>query len=75
MEPSKTPTGKSISKVIGTIIAVAGAAALAYGAAAFWLVRSLPPNTADSRLPSLYLMGAAMLATVVGLVTRDFRWQ
>ena len=52
-----------------------GIAALAYGAVAFWLVQSQPTNSADSRLPSLYLMGGVILVAVIGLVLRDFRWQ
>jgi len=45
---------------------------LAYGAIAFWVLPFLPPNSeSEGRLPSLAVMGAGVLVTVVGLVLRS----
>jgi hypothetical protein len=75
MESPKAPQGKSIARMIGTVIALAGVAALAYGGVAFWLMRSLPPNTVESRLPSIYVMGAGIVVALAGLALPDFRWK
>ena len=70
---ARTPT-RSVSRMIGTGVLVAGLAILAYGATAFWLINALPPNGgANGRLPSLYVMGAGISIAVVGLVARDLR--
>ena len=51
-----------------------GLVVLAYGAVGFWIINTLPPNGgASGRLPSLYVMGAGIVLSVVGLVARDFR--
>ena len=46
---------------------------LTYGATAFWLINSLPPNSGDSRLPSLYVMGLGFVITMAGLAIRSLR--
>ncbi|MBA4032098.1 MAG: hypothetical protein C0478_14575 [Planctomyces sp.] len=62
------------SKGIGTAILLVGLMALAYGAIAFWLIKSLPPNGgANGRLPSLYIMGVGVVVAVIGLIVRDLR--
>ena len=59
---TKTTTSRSgIAAKLGTAMLVIGLAALAYGAFTFWIMPSLPPNTAWSgRLPSLYCVGAGI---------------
>jgi hypothetical protein len=76
--PEDTVAGSTparhVSKIIGTCVLVAGSAILAYGATAFWLIKTLPPNGgANGRLPSLYVMGAGIVVAVLGLVARDLR--
>jgi hypothetical protein len=65
---TKTTTSRSgIAAKLGTAMLVIGLAALAYGAFTFWIMPSLPPNTAWSgRLPSLYCMGAGIFAALIG---------
>ena len=61
-------------RAIGTVVLVAGLVILAYGAVAFWLVNSLPPNGGvQGRLPSVYVMGVGLVVAVAGLIARDFR--
>lgn len=60
-------------KKLGTILLVVGIASLAYGAIGFWVVKSLPPNGASGRLPSVYVMGVGIVITLVGSTIRDFR--
>jgi len=51
-----------------------GVATSAYGAVAFWILHSLPPNGGGSgRLPSLYVLVGGMAAMLLGLVIRDLR--
>jgi peptidoglycan/LPS O-acetylase OafA/YrhL len=76
--PSDLPTAstqtRATAKVVGTVILLVGLAVLVYGAIAFWIVPSLPPNNiSNGRLPSLYVMGLGILVAVVGLVARDLR--
>jgi hypothetical protein len=60
-------------KIAFAIFAV-GLLVTAYGAAAFWLFRNLPPNNPVSgRLPCSYLMFTGMATMVVALIIRDFR--
>ncbi len=63
-----------IAKAAGNVVAIAGLVALAYGAVGFWLIPGLPPNNPTSgRLPSIYFLGAGILATLIGLAMRDLR--
>src|SRR5262245_29849594 len=62
-----------LAKAIGTSVLVLGLATLAYGALAFWVFPLLPPNGGvNGRLPSLYVMGAGIIAAVVGLTLRGW---
>jgi hypothetical protein len=62
---------RQILRAIGTWILNVGLAALAYGALAFWIIPILPPNGGvNGRLPSLFVMLAGIVATLVGMVLR-----
>lgn len=66
-----SPTSKKL-RLLATCVMVLSLALLAYGAVGFWLVPSLPPNGGvNGRLPSVYVMGVGILATMVGLVLRS----
>jgi uncharacterized membrane protein len=57
--------------MVGTGILILGLLVLAYGAVAFWLINSLPPNGgAQGRLPSLYVMGGGIVGVLIGLAMR-----
>ncbi len=80
--PYKTPEDiaspsspqRNLLKAAGTAVVFVGLAVLAYGAIAFWLINSLPPNGgANGRLPSLYVMGVGIIVVVIGLIARDLR--
>jgi hypothetical protein len=64
---------KTIAAKIGTAILVLGLVLLMYGAFTFWIIPSLPPNTAWSRLPSLYCMGAGIFAAMIGLTLNSIQ--
>jgi hypothetical protein len=65
---------RRVSKILGTTILLAGLTILGYGAIAFWLIKSLPPNGGTTgRLPSLYVMGGGIVAVLIGLALRDLR--
>ena len=67
-------SGRRLARAIGTAILAAGLVVLAYGAVAFWLIKSLPPNGGpNGRLPSLYMMGAGIIGAIIGMVVRDLR--
>jgi len=66
-------SGQGIVNAIGTVILIAGLAVLTYGAVAFWIIPSLPPNDAASRLPSLYVMGAGIVTALVGLTFKSLQ--
>ena len=67
--------GHRVARAIGTAILAAGLVVLTYGAVAFWLIKSLPPNGGSSgRLPSLYVIGAGIIAAIIGMAVRDLRW-
>ncbi|MBN1854101.1 MAG: hypothetical protein JW829_15345 [Pirellulales bacterium] len=73
-DPAAATSARSFSKTLGTGIVLVGLAVIAYGAVAFWLIQSLPPNGGgNGRLPSLYVMGLGIVVAVVGLVARDLR--
>jgi hypothetical protein len=73
-DPKPPDSNRRIARGIGTAILAAGLVVLAYGAVAFWLVQSLPPNGgASGRLPSLYVMGVGILGAIIGMVVRDVR--
>ena len=57
----------------GSLVFLVGVVVTVYAAAAVFLLRDLPPNNAASRLPSLYLLFAGMLALFIGTVLRNFR--
>jgi hypothetical protein len=69
----KVPSGQHIVNATGTAILIAGLAVLIYGAVAFWIIPSLPPNDASSRLPSLYVMGAGIITALVGLTFKSLQ--
>jgi hypothetical protein len=70
-EARKQASGPAFLKGVGTAVLVGGLATLAYGALAFWVFISLPPNGgASGRLPSLYMMGVGIAITLVGLTVR-----
>jgi hypothetical protein len=58
---------------VGTIILVVGIVVASYAATACFLIRSLPPNDNNSRLPSINLLYVGMLVMLVGAVARNFR--
>lgn len=59
---------------IGTGVLVVGLATLAYGAIAFWIIPTLPPNEpATGRLNSLFVLGAGAAASLIGLAIRETR--
>ncbi len=69
VDPSLTPPSRSLRKTIGRCILGVGLLLLAYGAIACWVLPTLPPNGgASGRLPSLYVIGAGMVFSLVGLV-------
>ncbi len=67
---TSTSPAKTGLSLLGRLVLGVGLIALGYGGVAFWLLTNLPPNTTDSRLPSLYVMGAGVVVTLVGLVLR-----
>jgi hypothetical protein len=75
MESFSVPNNnRSVTRSIGTGLFLTGLAILAYGAIAFWLIKSLPPNGGPTgRLPSLYIMGGGIVAVLAGLALRDLR--
>ncbi|AMV34945.1 hypothetical protein VN12_22655 [Pirellula sp. SH-Sr6A] len=65
---------RSATRSIGTGLFLTGLAILAYGAIAFWIIKSLPPNGGPTgRLPSLYVIGVGIVAVLAGLAVRDLR--
>jgi uncharacterized membrane protein len=62
-----------LMKSLGTVILMIGVSVSLYAAVAFFAMNDLPPNTDDSRLPSLYLLFAGMLVMFVGTAVRSFR--
>lgn len=71
--PPKGP-GRRVAKTVGAVILAAGLICLLYGAVAFWLVQTLPPNGGPTgRLPSVYVMGTGMVIAMIGLAVRDLR--
>jgi hypothetical protein len=66
--------GRRTTKIVGAAILAAGLICLVYGAVAFWLVQTLPPNGGPTgRLPSAYVMGVGMVIAILGLAIRDLR--
>jgi hypothetical protein len=57
----------------GNLVLLAGAVLTVYAAVAFFLLRDLPPNNVESRLPSLYLLFTGMLILFMGTAVRNFR--
>ncbi len=58
-------------RMIGTVILLIGLAVTAYGAVAFFLVQSLPPNGGpNGRLPSVYILFGGMAGMFLGMVVR-----
>jgi flagellar biosynthesis protein FliR len=55
---------------IGTAIQVLGLIVLVYAVAVFFFLQDLPPNSATSRLPSLYLMFEAIVGLLLGSVVK-----
>jgi hypothetical protein len=70
---AQRPSGQGSFNAIGTAILIAGLAVLIYGAVAFWIIPSLPPNDATSRLPSLYVMSAGIVTALVGLTFKGLQ--
>jgi hypothetical protein len=62
----------SLLKQIGTYVLMVGIIASLYATLAFFVIRELPPNNEQSRLPSLYLLFAAMATMFVGAAVRNF---
>ncbi len=59
---------------VGTGVLVVGIATLAYGAIAFWIIPALPPNELTTgRFNSLYVLGAGMITSLIGLAIRETR--
>jgi len=70
--PPRRP--KTIAAKIGTAVLVLGLVLLAFGAFTFWIMPSLPPNTAWSgRLPSLYCMGVGIFTALIGLTLNSLQ--
>lgn len=75
-QPSNPKPG--VLRKIGTAVFAVGLLILADGAVGFWLINALPPNGgASGRLPSLYILGAGMIVTLLGLALRGIpsAWQ
>lgn len=72
-DPSLGARRWSALKVLGTICLVVGLLGLVYGIVACFVI-SLPPNNPVSgRLPSIYIMGAGGVLSVIGFAMRDLR--
>lgn len=77
------PTGVTLTRAMqegdvlrkaGLGLFVIGMMVVVYGAVAFWLVNSLPPNGGPAgRLPSLYVMAAGIVGVLVGLALRGLK--
>ncbi|QDV25899.1 hypothetical protein [Aureliella helgolandensis] len=63
-----------LRRKFGTGVFVIGIVTLAYGAVAFWIIPSLPPNELSTgRFNSLFVLGAGMIISLCGLAIRDTR--
>lgn len=61
-------------KKIFTTLLIATILVTAYGAVAFFLVQTLPPNGGtNGRLPSLYIMLGGIIGMLVGAAGRNFK--
>jgi len=61
-------------KKIFTAVLIVTMLATAYGAVAFFLVQTLPPNGGtNGRLPSLYIMLGGIVGMLVGAAGRNFK--
>ena len=68
------PAKGSVRRQLGSVIFALGLLTTLYGATAFWLVKTLPPNGGPSgRLPSLYLLAVGMGAMLLGLAIRNLQ--
>ena len=56
----------------GSILKIIGLVALFYAVVAFFVLQSLPPNTAKSRLPSLYLQIGSVAVWLLGSAACTF---
>lgn len=64
----------NLRRGIGTGVLVMGLLVLAYGAIALWIIPILPPNEPTTgRLNSLYVLGAGMIISLIGLAVRETR--
>ena len=62
-----------MNKIFTTVL-IAAVLVTAYGAIAFFVMQSLPPNGGDSgRLPSLYIILGGLAGMLVGAVGRNFK--
>lgn len=68
------PSRFELRRKVGTGVLVIGLGTLAYGAIAFWIIPSLPPNEfTTGRFNSLYVLGAGMIISLCGLAIRETR--
>jgi hypothetical protein len=71
---SDSPSGHDRSTVanpVGDILLWAGMLALTYGAVACFLINLPPNNPVSGRLPSIYIMAAGSVLSLVGLTMRN----
>ncbi len=61
-----------MARKLGTAVQIIGLLALAYGWLIFAWLQYLPPNTAESRLPSVYVIFAAIGVWLVGSTVKTF---
>ena len=70
---SQPPSKRRVPQVIGIATLMIGLIVLGYGVVGFWLIPSLPPNGGIyGRIPSVSVMVAGMVTSLLGLMVRDF---
>ena len=63
-----------MARKVFTAVLILAVLVTAYGALAYFVVRTLPPNGGGSgRLPSLYIMLGGIAGLLVGAVGRNFK--
>lgn len=71
---SDAPSGHDrspVSNAVGDVLLWAGVLALTYGAVACFLINLPPNNPVSGRLPSIYIMAAGSVLSLVGLTMRN----
>lgn len=63
--------GSPVSNAVGDVLLWAGVLALTYGAVACFVINLPPNNPVSGRLPSIYIMAAGSVLSLVGLTMRN----